>query len=313
MIDVSISIVNFNQCALLERCLQSISEGSEGLNVEVFVVDNASQDGSVEMIRERFPWVNLIVNERNRGYAAANNQAIKLSRGRYVLILNNDVFILPGAMQAMVKFMDEHRRVGALGPRVLNPDGTLQRSCSAFPTLWDLLFRALYLDKLSSRNRILGAHLMGYWEHNSLREVDVVSGCCLLIREEAIEQVGLMDERFFFYAEETDWCHRIKRSGWQIYFLPDAEIIHYGGQSTQCHALAMHTELFRSRLRYFDKYYGRCGYFAARFLSILQVGLRLLYYGLSRPFLSRHRREYADRKIDLCYPTLRWLLGIEPR
>lgn len=313
MIDISVSIVNFNQCRLLEKCLKSIFETSKGIRLEVFVVDNASLDDSIEMVREKFPNVELIVNEQNRGYAAANNQAIKLSKGRYVLVLNNDVIVLPGALQAMVNFMDEHLRVGVLGPRVLNPDGTLQPSCMAFPTLWTLLLRALYIDKLLPENRVAGALFMSYWGHDSIREVDMVSGCCMLVRRDTIEQVGLMDERFFFYAEEADWCRRIKQSGWQTYFLSNAEIVHYGGQSTQYHAVEMHIEMFRSMLRYFDKYYGRCGYLAARFLLILQVSLRLFYHWSSRPSLSQCRREHASQKIKLYWPTLRWLLGISPR
>lgn len=309
MIDVSVSIVNFNQRALLEQCLRSIFETSEGTSLEVFVVDNASQDGSVDMVREKFPNVALIVNDQNKGYASANNQAIERSEGRYVLVLNNDTVVLPGALPKMVEFMDEHPSVGLLGPRVLNPDGTLQRSCSTLPNLWGLTSRALYIDKLIPGNRVTGTLFMSYWEYDSIREVEVISGCCMLIRRDTVKQVGLMDDRFFFYAEEIDWCYRIRQSGWQVYFLPAAEIIHYGGQSTEDCIGEMHTQYFRSRLQYYEKHFSHFGYLIARLLSVLQVGSRLVYHWCSQPFLIEKGRENAKRKVSLYRSALWWLLG----
>lgn len=309
MIDVSVSIANFNQGALLERCLRSIFENSEGTSLEVFVVDNASKDGSVDMVREKFPNIVLIVNEQNKGYAFANNQAIERSEGRYVLVLNNDTIVLPSALPKMVEFMDEHPSVGLLGPRVLNPDGTLQRSCSNLPNFWRLTCRAFYIDKLFPGNRVTGNLFMSYWEYDSIREVGMVSGCCMLVRRDTIGQVGLMDERFFFYAEETDWCYRIRKKGWQIYFIPGAEIIHYGGRSTGDVTGEMHTQYFRSRLQYYEKHYGHLGYLIARLLSILQVSLRLMYHWCSQSFLGETERENANLRVSLYRSALYWLLG----
>ena len=308
-IDVSVSIANFNQRSLLEQCLRSIFETSEELSLEVFVVDNASRDGSVDMVREAFPDVQLIVNEQNRGYATANNQAIERSEGRYVLVLNNDTVVLPNAIPAMVAFLDEHPQVGMLGPRVLNPDGTLQRSCSTFPSLWRLTSRALYIDKLLPGNRMTGTLSMSHWEYDSIRGVDVISGCCMLVRKDVISKVGLMDERFFFYAEEADWCYRARQNGWEVCFLPEAEIIHYGGRSTEDCTGEMHTQYFRSRLQYYEKHFGQLGYLTARLLSVFQVGSRLVYHWCSQLFLVGGARENAKRKISLYWSTLPWLLG----
>lgn len=312
-IDVSVSIANFGQRLLLEQCLRSLFETSEGLSLEVFVVDNASRDGSVDMVREEFPDVQLIVNENNRGYAAANNQAIARSRGRYVLVLNNDTVVLRNAIPSMVAFLNEHPQVGMLGPRVLNSDGTLQRSCSTFPSLWRLTSRALYIDKLLPGNPVTGTLSMSYWEYDSISEVDVISGCCMLVRKDVIRQVGLMDERFFFYAEEADWCYRAKQNGWKVCFLPEAEIIHYGGRSTEDCTGEMHTQYFRSRLQYYEKHFSQLGYLTAKLLSVFQVGSRLVYHWCLQPFLVEGARENAECKISLYWSTLRWLLGRPPR
>jgi hypothetical protein len=308
MPDISVCIANLNQCALLRQCLTSLYEHAEGLELEVFVIDNASVDGSVDMVRTEFPAVKLILNQENRGYAAANNQAILQSRGRYVLVINNDVVLYPDALQRMVAFMDEHPRTGLVGPKVLNPDGTLQPSCSRLPGPWGLVPRVLYLDKLFPDNRWTGTLFMSYWDYDTRREVDMVMGCCMLVRRAAIEQVGLMDERFFFYAEEADWCYRIRDAGWAIYFLPEARFVHYGGQSTQDVALEMHVQHFRSRLRFFEKHHGRGGYRIARGLSVVQVGLRLLYHGLARLWPAPPRRERARKKWSLYWPTFLWLV-----
>jgi hypothetical protein len=225
-----------------------------------------------------------------------------------VLVINNDVVIHPGALQRMVQFMDEHPQTGLVGPKVLNPDGTLQPSCSRLPGPWGLLSRVFYLDKLFPRNRWTGTLFMSYWDYDDVREVEMVMGCCMLVRRETIEQVGLMDERFFFYAEEADWCYRIRDAGWKIYFLPGAQFVHYGGQATRDYALEMHVQQFRSRLRYFEKHHGRSGYRIARGLSVVQVGLRLIYHNLSLLWPSRSRRAWSKGKLKLYWPTFLWLI-----
>lgn len=310
MIDVSFAIVNHNRRAILEECLKAIFENAGSIRFEILVVDNASSDGSVEMVREQFPSVEVIVNEQNRGRAAATNQAIRESKGRYVFVLDNDAVVLPDTLQEMVRFMDEHPRVGVLGCRLLKPDGGLEPSCRALPTLRTLLFRALHLDRLLPGNRVTGAAVMSYWGHDSVCEVEVVAGACMLVRREVVEQVGLMDEQFVFYAEEADWCYRIKQGGWEIYFTPNAEIIHYGGLCSGGRtSVQMHLELYRSSLKYFKKHNGWFGHMAARLLSTIRVTLRLLYWSFIW-LLQPSKRQQASYKIGLYWPALRWLLGV---
>jgi GT2 family glycosyltransferase len=230
-VDVSVIIVNWNTCDLLRQCLQSVYAQTPSLDCEVIVIDNGSSDGSVDMVRREFGEVNLLVNGDNRGFAAANNQGMSVAKGRYILLLNSDTIILDRAIEKTIAFADEHPDTAVTGCRVLNPDRTLQNSCFMFPSILNWLLFSTYLYRLFPRNRFFGREQMTWWLRNDSREVDVVTGCFMLVRKEAIYEVGLMDERFFMYAEETDWCYRFNAKGWKNRFTPDAEIIHVGGAS----------------------------------------------------------------------------------
>jgi GT2 family glycosyltransferase len=307
LIDVSICIVNWNAAGLLRDCLHSIF-GQEGrTSLEVIVVDNASTDDSVAMVRGEFPRARLIANSENVGFARANNQAFKVARGRYLLLLNNDTVVMPGAIDTMARFADRHPEAGMVGCKLLNPDGSLQPSCRTFPSLGIMFFRALYLDKLFPGNRWAGANYMSYWDHNTIREVDVIQGSCMFVRREVLEQVGPLDERFFMYYEETDWCYRTKQRGWKIYFTPEAEIIHYGGQSSSRQSAKMSVVYHQSLLGYFRKHHGRLVYVVVRLLSIVETSLRLAYWSLSS-LLRWRKRAQATYKIVVYWPALRWLL-----
>lgn len=308
MIDLSVSIVNTENRDLLAQCLDSIYRTIHQIHCEVWVVDNCSTDGSVEMVRARFPQVAIIENAERLGYSASHNRSLCRCQGRYMLVLNEDMLVLAGALEAMVAFMDAHPRAGMLGCRLLNPDGSLQPSCRTFPNLRIQLFRSLYLDKLFPGNRWTGANYMSYWGHDTVREVDVIKGCCMLVRREVVEQVGLMDERFFIYYEETDWCYRTKRAGWQIYFTPGADIVHYGEQTTRRQSARMTSIQYQSLLKYFRKHHGWAAAAIVRLLSIVETGLRVIYWSLSS-LIRRRERAYARYKIDLYWPTLRWLLA----
>jgi GT2 family glycosyltransferase len=230
-VDVSVVIVNWNTCDLLRQCLRSVYQQSPCIRCQVFVVDNGSSDGSAEMVRREFAQVNLLANQDNRGFAAANNQAMALAKGRYILLLNSDTIVLDRAIERTVAYADKHRDTAVIGCRVLNPDGTLQNSCFMFPSILNWFLFATYLYRLFPRSRFFGREQMTWWLRADSRDVDVVTGCFMLVRKEAIDQVGPMDERFFMYAEETDWCYRFKARGWKNRFTPDAEIIHIGGAS----------------------------------------------------------------------------------
>lgn len=307
MIDLSVSIVNTNNRDLLVQCLDSICRTIGQLSYEIWVVDNCSTDGSVEAVRARFPQVRIIENTDRLGYPTSHNRALQHCQGRHVLVLNEDMLVLPGALETMVAFMEAHPDAGMVGCRLLNADGSLQPSCRAFPNLWIQFFRSLYLDKLFPGNRWTGANYMSYWGHDTVREVDVIKGCCMLVRREVLAQVGLMDERFFIYYEETDWCYRTKQQGWKVYFTPDAEIIHYGEQTTSRQSARMTLIQRQSLLKYFCKHHSRPATALVRLLSIVETGLRVIYWSLNS-LIRRREREHARYKIGLYWPTLRWLL-----
>ncbi len=252
MIDLSIVIISWNTRELLEQCLASIYTHPPSIPFETIVVDNGSRDGSAQAVRQNFPQARLIQNAENVGFARANNQAIEVCQGGLVLLLNPDTRVLPGALDAMIRFMDEHAQAGAIGSRVLNPDGTLQLSCYPAPTLSRELWRLLHLNRL----RPYGAYDMAGWDVQHSREVDAVLGASLMVRRSVLDQVGALDPHYFFTGEEIDLCHRIRSAGWSIHWVPQAEIIHYGGQSSRQVAEQAFLHLYQGKVLYFRKRHG---------------------------------------------------------
>lgn len=276
-IDLSIIIVNWNTCDLLAGCLQSIFATAGNLSLEVWVVDNASHDGSVAMMRTRFPQVHIIENQTNVGFATANNQAIPQTTGSFVLLLNSDTLVQPNALQAIVEFMRTHPRAGIVGANVINADGSPQRCFDRFPTLLSESIRACGLDSRFS----LG--LPPAMNEQAIA-TDWVLGAALTVRREALLQVGLFDPEYFMYSEEIDLCYRVKRAGWDNFVLPSARIVHLGGESTKQIAAAMKAQLYLSKVRYFRKHYGALKANVIRMIfgaSIL--GRRLAYRVWGRP------------------------------
>lgn len=232
--DLSIVIVNWNGIDILRDCLRSVAENTAPDEAEIIVIDNASEDGSQAMVEAEFPRAVLIRNEENRGFAPANNQGLEIAEGRYLLLLNTDTVVLGDVLQKSVAYMDEHEDVGAFGCRVLNPDRTMQATCFAFPSLFNLTLWASGLTALPGA--FFGRQTYRSWKRDSEREVDVVTGCYLMVRREVYEQVGQLDEQFFFFGEETDWCTSIAEAGWKVRFAPVGEIIHIGNVSGKKHS-----------------------------------------------------------------------------
>lgn len=226
-IDLSIVIVSFNTRALLAACLQSVFANLQGLSAEVFVIDNASNDGSGDMVRESFKDARLIENQVNRGFAAANNQGIRCARGRHILLLNPDTVVMGGVLGASVRYLQSNPAVGAMGCRVLNPDGSVQLTCFSFPSAVNSLLKATGLFKLPWP-RFFSRERMDWWKRDNERDVDVVTGCYLMVPRRVIDRVGLLDEAFYIYYEETDWCRRINDAGYEVRFAPVGEIVHIG-------------------------------------------------------------------------------------
>lgn len=290
MIDVSVVIVNRNTEELLNKSLESVFNAeADKITKEVFVVDNGSTDKSVEMVRTKFPAVRLIINSDNLGFAKANNQAIKECTGRYILLLNSDAYLLNNALTLMVEFMNTHIDAGIVGPKLLNPDGSIQFSCYNIPAV----YRALI--EMSLLNRILPldiGDMLCHFKYDTVREVGYVSGACMMIRREVIEKTGLLDERFFMYAEEADWCMRAKKSGFKVYFTPEPVATHaMRGSLKKYELLDISREKLKSNYLLFEKHYGRLKarlfclfvflYLALRFImSIGNRKKRKLYSGL---------------------------------
>lgn len=276
--DLSIIIVNWNTCGILRDCLKSVFDQTQDITFEVIVIDNASSDDSVQMVKSEFPQVILIENNDNRGFAAANNQGMQVAEGRYVLLLNSDTIVLDGAIQKTLAFADQHPEAAVVGCKVLNPDMSLQPTCFMVPSLSNLFLSSTYLYKIFPRSRFFGREQMSWWNRDNIREVEVVTGCFMLVRKEAIAQVGMMDESFFMYAEETDWCYRFKIAGWKLLFTPDAEIIHLGGQSSKNVKVKMNIELRKSILHFIRKHYGYFRYLAGCVLVLAFYLVRLPFW-----------------------------------
>jgi hypothetical protein len=252
---LSVVIASWNTKGLLAECLTSLYADLAASDIhahEVLIVDNASTDGTCQMVRDKFPQTTLIENAKNVGFAKANNQAIRQSTGAYVLLLNPDTVVLPGAMATLIQFLETHPQAGAVGPRVLNPDGSLQESCHPLPTLSRELWRLFHLDTL----RPYAQYPMRSWDVNTERRVDALLGACMLIRRNVLAQTGLLDEDYFMYSEEVDLCSRIGKANWGLHWAPQAQIVHYGGQSTQQVAASMFLRLYQGKVIYFRKNHG---------------------------------------------------------
>ena len=253
--DLSIVIVNWNTKDYLAACLRSIETCPPACEHELVVVDNGSRDGSAEMVREAFPRVKLIANERNLGYAEGNNQGIWATSGEFVLLLNPDAEVKPGSLDALLRFARGHSDAAAVGCRLVGLDGKVERSCRGFPDPWGVLFEYVGLSRIVPGSRLFGRYRMTYFRYAQAAEVDQPMGSCLLLRRQAIEDVGEFDEDFVIFFNEVDWCFRAKEKGWKVYFTPDAEVIHHGAASTRQAGPAMIRESHRSLRRFYEKHY----------------------------------------------------------
>jgi N-acetylglucosaminyl-diphospho-decaprenol L-rhamnosyltransferase len=291
MTDVSVVIVSYESRALLERCLAALAaDDSHSANREVIVVDQASQDGTAAWLESERPDVRLVALPENVGFGAGNNRGAALAEGRWLLLLNSDAFVNPGAIDELVRFAEARPAIGAVGPRLLWPDGRLQRSCRRFPTVFRLATEYLYLRKLMPRSRILNGFYCGEFEHDEARRVDWLTGACVLVRRDLFEQLGGFDEQFFLYSEEVDLLYRSSQLGAETWFDPAAAVVHvWGGTAARASAFVLE-EQARSHVRYLDKHRSRAT--AARARLVLLAGLRL------RAPRSRAYREAA-----------RWLAG----
>ena len=318
MVDLSVVIVNWNVRELLRRCLASILEAGSweleagtaraepeacNLKLEIIVVDNASSDGSVEMLQAEFPNVRLIANERNLGFTRGNNQGLAASRGRYILFLNPDTEVVGDALATMVRYMDAHPDVGALGPQLRYPDGSVQSSRRRFPTLGTAFFESTLLELWWPGNPWARRYRMADQPDGVEQEVDWVVGACLLARRETLEQVGSFDESFFMYSEEMDLCRRIRAAGWRVVYLPTAQVIHHEGKSSEQVVPARHIHFQTSKVRYFRKYHGSWAAEVLRLFLLATYVYQTVEEGLK--WLLGHKRPLRAARVRAYWQVLR--------
>lgn len=273
--DLSIIIVNWNTKEYLLPCLKLIFKGGQGTGWEVIVVDNGTRDGSREEVKKVFPSARLIENEKNFGFAKAANQGLQKASGRYALLLNPDTQVENGAIERLVSFMDAYSDVGVAGAQLLNADGTKQNSIANFPSLGTellnkSLLRWLFPTKFPGKGR----------NYSEPIEVDSVIGACMMVRRDTLDQVGLLDEDYFLFLEETDWCYRMKKAGWKIYHVPQAEIYHFQGKSAETVKKRARVEFYRSRYHFFKKNRGNLQWFFLFIGLIIRLGFQLLAMGV---------------------------------
>lgn len=295
MPEVSIIIVSWNAREYLIACLMSLYE-DELDGVEIIVVDNGSTDGSAEAVEELFPEVVLIRSDKNLGFASANNVGIRASTGRYICLINSDVVVLDGCVSLLKDYLSSDPQAGLVCPRVLNPDMTLQMTLRRFPSITGTLLSALGLDRKN------------FMAHDRTMEAEAVSGCFMMVRRVAISETGLLDERFFFYAEDKDWCKRISNAGWKIIFYPKAQAIHYGGQSSAAAPLRFSVEMQKANLKYWNKHHGRAKTLVYLSIIIFHQLMRLIRAAFAFALMPGKRTDEAY-KFKRSAACLKWLLS----
>lgn len=308
---LSVVIVSYNTRVLLLRCLEALYQDLGPGEADVWVVDNGSTDGSCESVAAEFPQVRILANAKNRGFGAANNQAMARCTGRFVLLLNSDAFLRRGAVQASIEYLVAHPRVAVVGPKLFHADGTPQPSCHRFPTPARAWLENLWLSAVVPPDSKYGDHRL--WKHDREKLVDWVVGACLLVRREVIEELGGFDEEFFMYSEETDWQKRMTNAGWRIGFTPRAEVTHLGGASGATEQIRVSEDFFRSLDRYVMIHHGALGLASFRLAMVFGCVLRLPLWVASY-ILRPARRMQAASKIRLrAWLIRRQFLGIFAR
>jgi GT2 family glycosyltransferase len=310
-IDVSILVVSWNTSEILKNCLQSIYDQTKDISFEVIVVDNFSSDDSAKMVREYFPDVILIENGENYGFAKANNQGMAMAKGNYILLLNPDTVVLDGAIQKAFYYAEVHVEAAVVGCQVWLNEDEIQQTCFAFPSVWGILIMKLGLRRLFPQSHAFGWMDYGYWDRKSEKEVDVVSGMFMLVRKIAIDQIGVMDEDYFIYAEETDWCCRFQREGWKCIFTPTPRIIHLdgGNKSTDLVKTKMYVQMQKSVLIFMRKQKGPLSWSLVKGIYILSMLLRYVC-NIGMSCLGNAK---ATRKVSQSSAALRFhIYGDEP-
>lgn len=310
-VELSIVIVNWNTRDLLAQCLESVAEETmtiQPANVETFVVDNASTDGSVAMVRERFPWVDVIENPSNVGFARANNQAIQRAAGEHLLLLNSDAIICSGTIQKLLVVAKENQSTGAVGPTLLNADRSFQASYGRFPTI-----AACFIQLLGLARWVYGPYFPSAEPEKLpvLRAVDWIGGACILVRRRAIEQVGMLDEAIFMYAEEMDWCYRLWQAGWSVLYCPLASVVHFGGGSSQAVRPWVLARQWKALIYFMTKHHGLVpGIIIRAGVAVIGLIRALFVFGLALFQSDQRIRLLASSRANLNLALMRTHYGV---
>jgi GT2 family glycosyltransferase len=314
VVDITIAIVNYNTAFLLDRLFSALATAQGRLKLQIIVIDNVSRDNSLEILREKYPFVELIANDTNVGFGRANNQARARMRGRYLLLLNTDAFVATDTLAKTFEFMERNPCCGVLGVKLVGENGGLQPCCRFFPTPWNVFLVAHGLEKYFPKTQLIDDVS---WDHQSVRQCDWVPGCFYLVRKAVLDQLGLFDPRFFLYYEEVDHCRRVRQAGWDVTYYPYTEVVHVGGESAKSDARLTSAGRQISRLEvesellYFRKHYGILGVVA--WIALMACGallslLKDVIRPVRRQFGSTHRDHLATL-LSLLTPT-RW--GLKP-
>ncbi len=307
-IDISLIIVNWNVKDLLQACLQSILKACQtapDLTIEIIVVDSASSDGSPQMVQDEFPQVQLIVSNNNLGYAKGNNVGIDAAHGRYLFILNPDTVLQPDILKQLFHYMEKNPTTGVVGPKLLWPDGTLQSSRRRFPTIGSLFWESTLLGQWFPQNRHIQRYRMADHPPTKTQQVDWLVGAALFIRRETWQQVGPIEQNFFMYFEETDWCYRCVTTGWEVHYLPEAQITHYEGKSSEQIVAARTIRFQRSKLYYTRKHFGSG--WAATLRVFLWLTFAFQWFEETAKWLVGHRRSLRQERMKAYRHLLREL------
>jgi GT2 family glycosyltransferase len=305
---LSIVIVTWNGKQYALECLDSLHTLNSSLSMEIIVIDNASTDGTPEAIREKFPDVTLVQNESNLGFARANNIGIELSRGEYVCLLNSDVIIPPACLEKMINHMQANKDIGLLGPKMRSPDRSIGQSVMRLPTVWNTLCAALGLHSVFPRSNTFGGFLMNGYPYDKTEDVEVLTGWFWVTSRAALDQVGNLDERFFMYGEDIDWCYRFKQAGWRVVFYSEAQALHYGAASSGQAPTRFYVEMRRANLQYFRKHHSRPRSFGYLVATWLHEVVRVIGYAAVFCF-NRCKRADAAFKVDRSLSCIQWLAG----
>ena len=306
-IDLSIIIVSWNVRDLLRDCLRSVADNAHGLQLQVIVVDSHSADDTADVVRDEFSWVELIACDENVGFPRGNNIGLQRATGRYILLLNPDTVVLGTALLDMVAYLDAHPTVGVIGPQLRYPDGAIQSSRRRFPSLLTGFFESTWLDTLAPAGLLADYYVLDRPD-DAISAVDWVMGACLMTRKPIVDAVGGMDEDYFMYSEEIDWCRRIKMHGWDVVYLPIAKIVHYEGKSSEQAVTHRHVNFNRAKLRYFYKYHGMSAGLALRLfllsIYVWQFSVELVKY------IVGHRRRLRFQRMGVYWQVLK--SGLSP-